>query len=87
MIPAWAVSAAFGLAALFCLGDIIAAQGFSRKLFRFFQSMVCIMAAVYYLEAASKDAVPSPELRYVWIALCAIIIGEVISRQSWGGKR
>jgi len=45
------------------------------------------MAAFYYWEASTVvSGIPSINLRFVWLALCVVMIAEVISRQSWGSK-
>jgi hypothetical protein len=87
-VPLCAVAIAWTIAALFCAFDMLAAPRTSQKLFRLFEGCIMAMAALIYWDAAAKlEALPSTNLRFVWITLCIIICAEVISRQSWGSRR
>ena len=84
MIVAWA----FTIAAVFCGIDVILARGGSRKLFRLFQGIVFLFAAYYYWETITRGGlIPTADLRVVWVSLCIISVGEVISRWTVGGKK
>jgi hypothetical protein len=85
-IPLEAVAFAFTLAAIASTIDIFYAQYTPIKIFRFFEAFIMGMAAGYYWQAYQYNITPSAELRVVWIALCVVVIAEIISRQSWGTK-
>jgi hypothetical protein len=86
IVPQWMVAVAFSLTVIASILDAVFARHLSVKLFRFFQSLTLGIAASYYWQAALSNSLPSPDLRFVWLALSTIIIGEIISRQSWGTK-
>ena len=86
-IPLWLVAIAFTIACLFCIIDMVIAPGRSRKLFRFFQGIVCGFASNYYWEAFIYGTIPSASLRLVWVVLCIVIISEIVSRWPLGGLR
>lgn len=87
IIPQWIVAVAFTLAVLASLLDMVFARHTSVKAFRLFEALILAIAASYYWEATITSSLPSTDLRYVWLALCTIIIAEIISRQSWGTKQ
>ena len=86
IVDHWVVALAFTLACLASLLDMVFVRHNSVKAFRFFEALILAIASFYYWEAEIADSLPSTDLRVVWIALCTIIIAEIISRQSWGSK-
>ena len=86
IVPQWIVATAFTLTVIASLLDVIWARTLSVKAFRLFEALTLGIAASYYWEATIYNVLPSTDLRVVWLALCIIIIAEVISRQSWGTK-
>ncbi len=88
VIPLNVVALAFSVAAVFCGIDVILVRGGSRKLFRLFQGIVFAVAAFYYWDTIGHHAqIPTTDLRVVWVSLCIVAVGEIISRWTVGGKR
>lgn len=86
IVPQVYVAASFSVVAIFCALDMMIAKAISVKVFRLFEGLIVSIAAWYYWEAFANNALPSQNLRFVWLALCIIMGAEIISRQSWGIK-
>jgi hypothetical protein len=79
-VPLEAVAVAFSIAAGICVIDIFIARIKPRRIIRLCESIILSLAAGYYIQAAVTNTVPSPDLRFLWLCLAAVIIAEVISR-------
>jgi hypothetical protein len=86
IVPLSIVALSFTLACFASLLDMFYAHYVPIKAFRFFEGLILGMAAGYYWQAYNYNITPSAELRVVWVALCIVVIAEIISRQSWGTK-
>lgn len=87
MIPPEYVVAAFLVAALICLIDVVKAAHWRNKVIRSCQAVILIIAAAYYGQAAIVNALPSSDVRVVWICLAIVTSAEVISRWQLGKKQ
>ena len=86
IIPLPVVAVAFTLATIFCVIDMVMVRHLRRRSGRFFQGMIYAAAAYYYWIATINAALPSVEIRLVWLAISISVISEIISRWQFGGN-
>ena len=87
LLPLWVVALFFLVVSLCAAYDAYITRHLTIRFFRVTQVAVSFIAAHYYWEAFQANLrLPSTDLRYVWVALCILMIGEIASRQSWGKK-
>ena len=85
-VPQIFVAIAFTIVVIFCIIDMVIVKHLRRRLGRFFQAVIYAGASFYYWWAMVNNTVPSVELRIVWLAVCATVISEIVSRWGAGGQ-
>jgi hypothetical protein len=87
MVPPYLVTISFIIAAAICAIDIPKSPSWRSKSIRACQVVVMVIAAFYYGQAAVTAALPSSDLRIVWICMAAVTVAEVVSRWQLGQKK
>jgi hypothetical protein len=87
LLPLWVLTVIFGIVSIASLYDMTKVNGWALKSFRLSEALICfLIARDYWIAYCSGNSIPSTDLRYVLFGLGIIMLGEILSRQSWGKK-